>query len=96
MRSIKSSGAKARVKEDEIRIRKDIKAQKGGFKAFDEHIINHLMDVFDATTWALKCKQCKSKARDRQHTLKPLPLTLVGGLFKRYSVGRFSSSPGHF
>ena len=74
---IKSCRAKARVKEDEIRITKYIKEHKGGFEAFDEHIINHLKDVFDATAWALKCKECKSKARDRRHTLKPLPLTVA-------------------
>ena len=74
---INSSSAKARVKEDEIRIKAIIKAHKGGFAAFDKHIINHLMDVFDATTWALKCKECKSKARDRRHTLQPLPLTVA-------------------
>ena len=74
---IKSSRAKARLIEDETRITKYIKAHKGGFDAFDKHIRNHLMDVFDATTWALKCKDCETKARDRRHTLKPLPLTVA-------------------
>ena len=74
---IKSCRAQATIKEDEIWITKYIKTHKGGFEAFDEHISNHLKDVFDATAWALKCKECKSEARDRRHSLKPLPLTVA-------------------
>jgi hypothetical protein len=76
LRSIKSESAKARIKEDATRIRSYIK-DKGGFSAFDEHIVNHLMDVFDATKWALRCEGCKTQARDRRNTLRPLPLILA-------------------
>ena len=63
LRSIKSESAKAKKKEDATWIRSYIK-EKGGFSAFDEHIVSHLMDVFDATTWALRCEECKKQARD--------------------------------
>ena len=63
--SIKSESAKATIKEDETRIRKYIKDKGGGFSAFDEHIKNHLMDVFDSTKWALRCEGCKTQARAR-------------------------------
>ena len=74
---IKSSRAQATLKEDEIWIRAFIEKHKGGFEAFDKLIGDHLMDVLDATKWALRCnKECKTKARDRRHTLTPLPSTL--------------------
>ena len=71
--SIKSESAKATIKEDETRIRKYIKDKGGGFSAFDELIVKHLMDVLDATKWALRCKGCKTQARDRRNTLRSLP-----------------------
>ena len=74
---IKSSRAQATLKEDEKWIRAFIEEHKGGFEAFDKLIGDHLMDVLDATKWAQRCnKECKTKARDRRHTLTPLPSTL--------------------
>ena len=75
--SIKSESAKATIKEDETRIRKYIKDKGGGFSAFDELIVKHLMDVLDATKWALRCKGCKTQARDRRNTKRPLPLIVA-------------------
>ena len=68
--SIKSESAKARIKEDETWIRKYIKDKGGGFSAFDKHIVNHLMDVFDATKWALRCEECKTQVREHRNTLR--------------------------
>ena len=76
LRSIESKSAKARIKEDATRIRSYIK-DKGGFSAFDEHIVNHLMDVFDATKWALRCEGSKTQARDRRNTPRPLSLIVA-------------------
>lgn len=67
--SIKSESAKARIKEDETWIKKYIKDKGGGFSAFDELIVKHLMDVLDATKWALRCEGCKTQARDGRNTL---------------------------
>ena len=72
LRGIKSESAKARKPEDAARIRSYIK-EKGGFSAFDELIVNHLMDVFDATKWALLALRCKKQARDHRNTLRSLP-----------------------
>ena len=66
---IKSSRAQATLKEDEKWIKAFIEKHKGGFEAFDKLIGDHLMDVFDATKWALRCKECKDKARVRPETL---------------------------
>ena len=74
--NVNSSRAEARVKEDEKRIKAFIKQREGSFKAFDKQITNLLTNVVDATKWAVRCKDCKKKARGRRHTLKPLPLTV--------------------
>ena len=66
---IKSSRAQATLKEDEKWIKAFIEKHKGGFEAFDKLIGDHLMDVFDATKWALRCNECKDKARVRPETL---------------------------
>ena len=66
---IKSSRAQATLKEDEKWIKAFIEKHKGGFEAFDKLIGDHLMDVFDATKWALRCNECKNKARVRPETL---------------------------
>ena len=70
---IKSNRAKARVKEDEKRIKRFIEAREGGYAAFDKLVIAMVMNVVDATKWALRCKECHNQASRRRHTRSPLP-----------------------
>ena len=36
--------------------------REGGYAAFDKLVVGRVMDVVDATKWALRCKACHSQA----------------------------------
>ena len=74
---IKSSRAKARIKEDEDRIKGIIKSRPGGEKAFDELITNEVMAVIDATMWAERCKECYSEYSLARVLEEALPLFIT-------------------
>ena len=74
---IKSNRAKARVKEDERRIKRFIEAREGGYAAFDKLVVGRVMDVVDATKWALRCKACHSQASLARVLEEALPLFIA-------------------
>ena len=74
---IKSNRAKARVKEDERRIKRFIEAREGGYAAFDKLVVGRVMDVVDATKWALRCKACHNQASLARVLEEALPLFIA-------------------
>ena len=74
---IKSNRAKARVKEDARRIKRFIEAREGGYAAFDKLLVGRVMDVVDATKWAMRCKACHSQASLARVLEEALPLFIA-------------------